>query len=275
MSYFHNTGKMLNFPCLGLVPMNTKIILGLSLAAIFAVSMIATQSVLATGGSYLDITEGKVEVKTKNGEQTLKVKIKTGDKIVEEGAYGYGIITGAIPLIEDGVHVLDEDNNPIMLPENVLALTTHVCASDSFNQGDIDEVSNCPFDPPHYSAGVLEFLRDEVGWDLPEGEINQANDGPEFHAHVLDLTTIAEDSACAGAGHDLEVDVVRSLETENNISPNWDVKVKGKSIEIKKVPTSELFDAGVENIVSFTITPHLAEDGETITNLCLDITGAI
>lgn len=52
---------MLNIPCLGLVPMTrTKTLLGISLAAVFAISMIASQTAVADElPEYLQIEETK------------------------------------------------------------------------------------------------------------------------------------------------------------------------------------------------------------------------
>ena len=87
---------MLNITCLGLVPMNTKSILGLSLAAVFALAMIASAIGVDAAGSFLDVKKAKVTID--DDDEFEKAKIKTNAKIPKNGdggAFGYGIISGA------------------------------------------------------------------------------------------------------------------------------------------------------------------------------------
>lgn len=249
--------------------MNTKTILGISLIAAFAVSMIFAQSVSAdpNNGNHLDIKKVKLDV---NKDGFAKLDIHTKGKIpVGNGAFGYGVITAV---------------NSAGEPENVLAATSHVCAADSPVQGDIvDEVIACDGVGPQGSIGVLEFLRDfgPASFDgLPLGEIDQANDGPDMHPHILDLTAystecseaISENELDAGDGA-FEVDVGRTLSSENNISPAfYDVKVKNKKLTIKDVPVDEnnLLATDVVLYASFNILPLIDDSPNgNITNLCL------
>lgn len=233
--------------------MNSKTILGISLAAVFAVSMIFAPNVTAAG-SHLDIKKVKLDV----DDGFAKVEIKTNGNIpVGVGAFGYGIITA---FNGDGA------------PENVLALTSHVCAADSFNQGDtINELTACPFSPQG-SIGVLEVLRDAFGFPFPAGEIDQANDGGLMHPHILDLTGYSD--ACkdaTGMDEGVEVDVARTIGTFNNISPgDYDLKVGNKKISVKDIPidAKNLMASDLLAYASFNIMP--LEDGAGhITNLCL------
>ena len=108
--------------------MNKKILLGTSFAAIFVASMMMLPiSIDAAHGSHLDIVNSKFKVK----KGIVSAFVITADKIPIDGsagAFGYGLITG-----------FDENGQP----ENVLALTTHLCAADSFVQGDATE-EECP-----------------------------------------------------------------------------------------------------------------------------------
>ena len=150
------------------------------------------------------------------------------------GAYGYGLIT-------DGG-----------AGNNVLALTTHMCASDSPVQGNADD-DRCP-----NPVGLLDFA------------FTQANDGPLFHAHILDLKAATAECAAVEGSAGLEVDVASSLATNGGVpgvSPDYPIKVSGNTITVGNVPTSVLNDDSVEAVASFEIV-GLAT-GNTITNLCL------
>ena len=73
-----------------------------------------------------------------------------------------------------------------------------------------------------------------------------------FHTHVLDLKTPG--SACGGAN--LEVDLeVSAKNSAFDVNDAW--TIKGNKVEVEKVPATNLGDAGVENLVTFTIKPIL------------------
>jgi len=95
---------MLNIQSLGLVPINTKTILGISLAAVFAISLLG--SAYATG--YLTIESASV---TATPTEITKAKIYTGEKIPKKGEalFGYGIVTSGTDLVVATTHagVLD------------------------------------------------------------------------------------------------------------------------------------------------------------------------
>jgi len=230
---------------------------GITLTALFGIAMIFAPNVVADDDlTHKDIVKSEVKVETEDGVSTLKAELETGDTIATDGssgAFGYGFITGAS---EAG-------------PENVLAITTHMCAADHFAQsseGDCD-------------SGTIGILT-QLGLAT-----NEDHNGPEWHAHVLDLKPIAEDSACDLNVPDhigLEVDVGRTLEGNhpafpedetfptNNVIAPYPVEVDGNEIEVKSVPTSDLYDSGVEGIVYFGIAPLTSDDDPTfITNLCL------
>ena len=211
--------KNFNFPNLGFLSITkTKTILAISLAAAFAVSMIASAP-LAEAAGHIFIK--KTDVKVKN-LTTLDVKITANAKIPKDGSaglFGYGIITDPVAF------------------NNVLALTTHMGAFDHTSQ-------------------------------LLIGASN-----PVFHAHILDLAgagTISD--PCGGVG-DAVVDFASSV--GNNIDAQYKVKVKGDKIEVKKVPVSDLNDAGVEGIVAFRIIGVGSDPNAPVPLpwLCLDIVG--
>jgi len=64
-----------------------------------------------------------------------------------------------------------------------------------------------------------------------------------FHTHVLDL--IAPTAACPAGDGKFEIDLATVTD------PGYKNSVKGKEVKIKKVPTDELGDAGVETIATF------------------------
>ena len=211
-------------------------LLGVSIAAIFAISVIFAQNVTAEEDKpdYLKIEETKVTYHTDEDGTFLKAEIKTEGKIKEKGAYGYGLLT-------DGGN-------------NVLALTTHICASDSPFQGDASD-KKCP-----NPVGLLDedFTRD--------------NDGKKFHAHVLDLMPYTDACKTAtGLIDGLEVDVASSVATNGGVpgvSPDYPVKESGKKIRVGNVPVDVLGDGTtVPTIVSFEIVP--VTSGSTLENLCL------
>jgi hypothetical protein len=86
-----------------------------------------------------------------------------------------------------------------------------------------------------------------------------------FHTHVLDLK--APTSACAG--FDFEVDIESSKQNAA-FDADYQWKVKGNEAEIEGVPATDLGDAGVENIASFTLKPIVGANGKP-TNLCVKV----
>ena len=80
----------------------TKTIFGISLAAVFAISMIASQSAIADDDDdleYRQIVETKVTVTTDSDGGVLKAVIETEDKIPkkgQEGAFGFGLATDGL-----------------------------------------------------------------------------------------------------------------------------------------------------------------------------------
>lgn len=90
-----------------------------------------------------------------------------------------------------------------------------------------------------------------------------------FHTHVLDLKPPTP--ACPGAS--FEVDLVNSAKNPA-FDANYAWSIKGNEVEVKKVPTTDLGDAGVENIVSFTIKPILDAEQKP-TNLCITVVDKI
>ena len=227
----------------------SKTILGISLAAVFAISLVAGQTAIADDDDleYRQIEETKVTVTTNSdGEGFLKAVIETEDKIPkkgQKGAFGFGLIT-------------DETSA-------VLALTTHLCVADSLVQGDAKD-KKCP-----NTVGLLDALTGVEGLD-------EQHDDAKFHAHMLVLT--GDTTGCTDPDTFAQVDVGATLAYNaaresspgalDIISPDWEVKVRGDKITVKDVPLSALPDSGVEAIVSYGISGEANEAG-TVTNVCL------
>lgn len=223
--------------------MNKRAIWGISLTAVFAVSMIVSQSAIADEHDGFKTIDEHTITKDKN---TVDVTFVTEGMIPTDGsedAFGYGLITGTN---DDGY------------PENVLALTTHKCVSDSLVQ---DDASDEDCSPP--VAGLLEAL------GLAN---NEDHDDETFHAHVLDLKPITEDSDCDDVEDNigLEVDLARTLQTQNNVSPDYDVGVIDNEITVLNVKIGDLHSAAFNNAASvyFGIV-GFADENDVITNLCL------
>jgi hypothetical protein len=234
--------------------MNKKAILGISLTAAFAVSMIFAQNAIADEDGIPDfrqIVSTEVTYATdSNNEGIMKATITTEGPIPANGkggAFGYGLIT--------------DDTSA------VLALTTHLCVSDTLVQGDArDKI--CDDDEV---VGLLDALTEIDGLDV-------VHDDATFHAHMLVLKG-TELEECAGSPDPTfaQVDVPATLaynaanESEEGaldiLSPSWPVKVHGNHITVGNVPLDALPDSGVEGIVSYGIHPE-ATDG-VVTNLCL------
>ncbi|MDO9268690.1 MAG: hypothetical protein Q7T96_06215 [Methylobacter sp.] len=86
-----------------------------------------------------------------------------------------------------------------------------------------------------------------------------------FHAHVLDLKTPTE--ACPGAN--FEVDLENSGKN-TAFDANYKWKIDDTKISVEKVPVSDLGDAGVESVVSFTLKP-IVDPNKKVTNLCVSV----
>ncbi len=215
----------------------TRTIFAISLAAVFAFSLVVAQSADAGKKAGHLVTDTEVTIAEIDGDEFLKATITANGPIKNNGqlgAYGYGLIT-------DGG-----------AGNNVLALTTHMCASDSPVQGNVND-NRCP-----NPVGLLDFA------------FTKANDGPLFHAHVLDLKAATSACAVVPGSSGLEVDVASSLATNGGVpgvSPDYPIKVSGKTITVGNVPVSVLNDNTVDAVASFEIV-GLAT-GNTITNLCL------
>jgi len=228
---------MLNIPSLGLVPMNTKTIFAISLATVFALSFVVAQDADAGKKAGHLETSTTVTVAEIDGEEFLKATIKAKGPIKNNGqfgAYGYGLFT-------DGG-----------AGNNVLALTTHMCASDSPVQGNVND-NRCP---------------NPVG--LLDEDFTRANDGPLFHAHILDLMGNSAECNAVDGNIGLEVDVASSLATNgglDGVSPDFPIKVSGKTITVGNVPVSVLNDNTVDAVASFEIV-GLAT-GSALEHLCL------
>ncbi len=234
---------------------NSKAILGISFAAIFAVAMIFAPNAEANNAvTHLDVKSASLTVED-DGTATATLTAATAiDKNGNAGAYGYGFITD---LFDTGN--VDENGDPILVPENVLAITTHICAADSFEQSNIDETKKCPNDQ---TVGLLTAL----GLD-----VDTEHDGPEVHPHILDLMLVSEESACNGIS-DIEVNAGKTIFIDgDNVSPgDYDLTVKGNKVTVGNVPIDgqNLHNANLAAYASYNIHGIANSDG-TITNLCL------
>lgn len=207
---------------------NSKTIFGL-LAVVFAISMIAITPVLADSiPGYLVIKNSKIEIE----DDEMEAKIITKGKIPKSGdggAFGYGILASGT--------------------DNVLAITTHQCASDSPVQGPAG-IEVCP-----------------MTVSLPIAPPFDQHNDATFHAHILDL--MAASSGCSALGAPLEVDVASTIGTGNNVSPDYDLKVKGNHIGVDASigPSDVNPDGSPVGVVAFKIAPIVS--GTDITNLCV------
>lgn len=102
---------------------------------------------------------------------------------------------------------------------------------------------------------------------INDSKYEQAPSG--FHTHVLNLK--APTPNCAGAS--FEVDLPSSTKN-TGFDANYPWSIKGSKIKVEKIPTADLGDAGVENIVSFTIKPIL-DIQQQPTHLCVTIVDKI
>jgi hypothetical protein len=101
---------------------------------------------------------------------------------------------------------------------------------------------------------------------LPIDDSSHENPDNGFHTHVLDLKKPSV--ACKGAN--FEVDLENSGKNSAfDADYNWKLEDSNK-ISIEKVPVTDLGNAGVESIVSFTLKPILDAHNKP-TNLCITV----
>lgn len=99
---------------------------------------------------------------------------------------------------------------------------------------------------------------------LPIDESSYEMPGPGFYTYVLDMKAASQ--SCAG--YDLEVDIPNSL-ANSAFGTDYDWSVDGRRLKVSNVPTADLGDTGVEDIVAIRLTSVLSE--EVVTNLCVDV----
>ena len=212
--------------------MTKTVFLGVIFAALFAVMMVSP--VVADDSTHLNIEKAEVKVI----DDGFKVEIETGAEIPQDGsagAFGYGVLTAGA--------------------SNVLAITTHKCASDSFEQSSADDCDA--------TVGLLRLF----GGD--ESEHNDAT----FHPHILDLKVPEEGTFCADKGTPFEVDISGTVSTGNNVSPSdYELEVKDDKIEVIATMDQSNVDpdGSAIAIASFNIIPNADEDG-LITHLCVAV----
>ncbi len=178
-------------------------------------------------------------------ENQVDVSIATGGEIPVDGssgAIGYGVITGTN---DDGY------------PENVLALTSHKCVADSLVQAATGDCDN--------TVGLLNAL-----FSIPDENHNDAT----WHAHFLDLMPITEESDCFNVTNKigLEVDLARTLATQNNVSPDNEVTLDGSNISVSGLRLGDFHNSAFKKVmvVSFGIVGFADANG-AVTNLCLTL----
>lgn len=182
---------MLNIPSLELVPMITKKLMGISLAAVFAIAMIASPIGVDAAGSFLDVKKAKVVT---DSSELEKAKFSTKGQIPTDGsggAFGFGVITGAgleaISVTTTHAGVLDSEaqlgnaNNPVF-HNHYVALQDSQTVGTTYCPGfevrditwqepgdvDVDDKKANMEDVPYYFAGThslsgapINFLADE------------------------------------------------------------------------------------------------------------------
>ncbi len=84
-----------------------------------------------------------------------------------------------------------------------------------------------------------------------------------FHTHVLNLKSAASGPCPATA--QFEIDLGAAI-----TDPGYKNSVKGKEVKIKKVPTDELGDAGVETLAAFTASVPSFTNGDP-DNVCVTV----
>jgi len=180
---------------------------------------------------------------SENDHNQVDLSIKAGGKIPidgSSGAIGYGVVNGV---------------NESGYPENVLALTSHQCVADSQVPGPAG--NDCD-----NTVGLLNAL-----FGIPNENHNDAT----WHAHFLDLKPATEEPCITVANTiGLEVDLVRTLNTGNTVSPDNKVIVAGSKISVSELSLDDFHNSAFNQVtvVSFGIA-GFADENSTVTNLCL------
>ena len=113
--FSYNTGLILNVPGLAFVPMNSKILLGLTLVAVLAMAVASPAVADAVTGIK------KTEIKVKNDE-IKKLKFKLDDKVEKPTFGGYAIFTteGAVVAYTQHAGVYDSTSQTAPTSDEVL-----------------------------------------------------------------------------------------------------------------------------------------------------------
>ena len=125
---------MLNIPSLGFVPMNTKILFGLTLVAVLAMAVASPAVADAVTGIK------KTEIKVKNGEID-KLKFHLDDKVEKPTFGGYAIFTtdGAVVAFTQHAGVYDSTAQTAPTSDQVaiqVGAIAAVCTVDDIACGD-------------------------------------------------------------------------------------------------------------------------------------------
>ena len=201
--------------------MNSKTILGISLAAAFAVSMMIP-AYAGMPSNPLEITA--VDVTATGSDPILyDIKITRAGPIPTDGSLfgGYAVFS----------------DSPL---NKVLVLASHLCFSDSSQQGD----ANC---------GTETNVHDDDAW----------------HPHILFLKKHISD-ACAS--HDAEIDLKKTTANSKRLEKfdaTYTVTVMENMITVDDVPETDVSGGGFTHAASFVIAPEV--DSDSNLHLCLDI----
>ena len=165
----------------------TKTIMGISLAAIFAVTMIASQTVSADG-SHLDLIESEIKM---NSDAITEAEIETAGDIPEINTdpsfFGYAIVTDGV-LVAATTHngffdseTQDEENpDGVWHVHMVEATTDTACASGvaiarvSFEENGTVEVEDDEIEFSDISRDALDLTNALTG-DVEEFKLGQPN----------------------------------------------------------------------------------------------------
>jgi hypothetical protein len=192
---------MLNIPCLALVPMNTKILLGLTLVAVLAMSVASPAVADAITGIK------KTDVKVKNDE--IKLKFHLEDKVPKTPFGGYALFTtgGSVVAITSHAGFFDstEQQAPtasqIAQPVGAIGAVCNVTDVACGNEWHA-----------HLVNPVADSVCDAVGGIAKVGELtyNQPTDklkikGKHIEAKGIDIGTEGFVGVISGTLHDFTV----------------------------------------------------------------------
>jgi len=192
---------MLNIPCLGPVPMNTKILLGLTLVAVLAMSVASPAVAEAITGIK------KTDVKVKNDE--IKLKFKLEDKVPKTPFGGYALFTTGGSVIAITSHAGFFDSTEQQAP-NASQIAQPVGAIGAVCN--VTDVACGNEWHAHLVNPITDSVCDGVGGIAKVGELtyNQPTDklkikGKNIEAKGIDIGTEGFVGVISGTLHDFTV----------------------------------------------------------------------